>query len=312
MDRKKAYTRLSIALGVFLLYSLFWLVKFLITSGAGYSMEWRFWVTHLFTLLGMAGLIVFITSQFKNSTLLRIFMCKVIVGLPASFIYEYNFLSNFDKYKGDIFSYISIVDILLISVSCSAGLWMLTRERAPQLRHYMIGAESAVAEFSPASGWKRFANYMVDLAFIYYILFNYSDVIRYFRFAGRGSYTNLYNDSYSYIPAFFPLLSLLFYYFILEGIFNTSAGKCATNTIVVNASGDVPSVGQRLGRTLCRLIPFEAFSFFANNARGWHDTVTDTYVTTSAGKFDDKEAEDELAGFLSTEEDNNERWKPKA
>lgn len=308
MDRKKAYTRLSIALGVIFLYSLFWLVKFFITSGIRVSMGWQFWVTHLFTLLGIAGLIIFITSEFKNSLLLRIYMCKVVLGLPATFYYEYNFFSNFSRYKGDIFSYIGIADVLLITVSCVAGLWMLTRERIPKLQHYMIGGESAVAEFSPASAWKRFANYMVDIVFIYYIVFNYLDVIRYSRFVNRSGYRNSYNDSFSYIPAFIPLLSLLFYYFILEGIFNTTVGKCATNTVIVNASGDTPSVGQRLGRTLCRLIPFEAFSFFGEGSRGWHDSITGTYVTKSAGKFDDKETEDELAGFLNGAGDD-ERWK---
>jgi hypothetical protein len=295
MDRKKAYTRLSIALGVFFLYSLFWLVKFLITPGTGYNMGWQVWVTHLFTVLGIAGLIIFITSAFKNSVLLRIFMCKVIIGLPATFFYQYNFLSNFDKYKGDVFSYISIADVLLITVSSVAGLWMLTRERVPKLQHYMIGTESAVAEFSPASGWKRFANYMVDIVFIYFIIFNYLDVVRYWSFLKRNGYM----DSYGYIPVLLPLISLMFYYFILEGIFNTTAGKCATNTVVVNSSGEVPSVGQRLGRTLCRLIPFEAFSFLGTNARGWHDTITDTYVVASTNKYEEKEIEDELSGFLS-------------
>jgi uncharacterized RDD family membrane protein YckC len=299
MDRKKAYTRLSIALGVFFLYSLFWLIKFFVTSGTKYNMGWQFWVTHLFTVVGIAGLIVFVTSDFKNSALLRLFMCKVIIGLPASFFYEYNFLSNFDKYKGDVFSYISVADILLITVSSVAGLWMLTRDRVPALKHYMIGTESAVAEFSPASGWKRFANYMVDIVFIYYIIFNYLDVVRYWSFLNRNGYRYSYRDSYGYIPVLVPLISLMFYYFILEGIFNTTAGKCATNTVVVNSSGEVPSVGQRLGRTLCRLIPFEAFSFLGKNARGWHDTITDTYVVASTDKYEEKETDDELSGFLS-------------
>lgn len=300
MDRKKAYTRLSIALGVFFLYSLFWLGRFLLTAEDGLAVGWQFWVNHLFGLLGMAGLIVFITSKFKSSGLLRIFMCKEIITFPVNAFYEYNTFSNFEKYKDNPGVYISLFLTLLIVVSSVAGLWMLTRDRVLKLKHYMIGSESAVAEFSPVSGWLRLANYAIDLVLIYYTAFNYFEALGFWKFTHGGFYRN----SYGSFPVFLPLLSLLFYYFILEGIFNTSAGKCATNTIIVNSSGQLPSVGQRLGRTLCRLIPFEAFSFLSKSRRGWHDTITDTYVAASINKYEEKEAEDELSGFLSNEELN--------
>ena len=63
-------------------------------------------------------------------------------------------------------------------------------------------------------------------------------------------------------------------------MFNTTPGKCATNTVIVNEAGNRPNFGQILGRTFARLIPFDALSFFS--ARGWHDSLSGTYVVSAA------------------------------
>ena len=41
-------------------------------------------------------------------------------------------------------------------------------------------------------------------------------------------------------------------------------------------NGTKPRFGQVIGRTLCRFVPFEAFSFFGE--RGWHDKIPKTRV----------------------------------
>jgi len=68
------------------------------------------------------------------------------------------------------------------------------------------------------------------------------------------------------------------YYFLFEAITQRTIGKYITNTIVINIDGDKPDLGTIFKRTLCRIIPFEPFSFFRDDARGWHDTITDTIV----------------------------------
>jgi hypothetical protein len=45
---------------------------------------------------------------------------------------------------------------------------------------------------------------------------------------------------------------------------------------VINETGEPVSVLRALGRTFCRLIPFEHFSFFGS--RGWHDSLSRTDV----------------------------------
>ncbi|QDS95071.1 hypothetical protein FF011L_38550 [Roseimaritima multifibrata] len=46
----------------------------------------------------------------------------------------------------------------------------------------------------------------------------------------------------------------------------------------VNEEGGKASFGQVAGRTICRLIPFEIFSFFGTPCRGWHDKIPKTFV----------------------------------
>jgi len=68
------------------------------------------------------------------------------------------------------------------------------------------------------------------------------------------------------------------YYFFLESAFGKSVGKMITGTKVVNAWGEQPDLGSIALRSVCRLIPFEAFSFFGPKTIGWHDSLSKTYV----------------------------------
>jgi uncharacterized RDD family membrane protein YckC len=55
-------------------------------------------------------------------------------------------------------------------------------------------------------------------------------------------------------------------------------GKWITQTIVVDENGEKPNSETILVRSLCRLIPFNAISFLGISGRGWHDTISKTYV----------------------------------
>jgi uncharacterized RDD family membrane protein YckC len=76
------------------------------------------------------------------------------------------------------------------------------------------------------------------------------------------------------------LLVALSYYCILEMSTGMTLGKMIMGTKVVTETGGVPSFGQCLGRSACRFIPFEAFSFFGNKGFpiGWHDSIPKTRV----------------------------------
>lgn len=75
---------------------------------------------------------------------------------------------------------------------------------------------------------------------------------------------------------------ILSYYFLFEGISGRTVGKYLTGTKVVSEDGGKASFGQVVGRTFCRLIPFEIFSFllFDDKSRPvfWHDSFPKTRV----------------------------------
>lgn len=70
----------------------------------------------------------------------------------------------------------------------------------------------------------------------------------------------------------------LFYYNFFEIFFARTIGKFITNTIVVDENGEKPHHDTILIRSLCRLIPFEMISFIGIPARGWHDSLSKTFV----------------------------------
>lgn len=73
---------------------------------------------------------------------------------------------------------------------------------------------------------------------------------------------------------------MLFYFsynFIFEFVFGRTIGKLLTGTKVIDYNGGKPNFKTLLIRNLCRLIPFDAVSFLVAN-RGWHDSISKTYV----------------------------------
>ena len=76
-----------------------------------------------------------------------------------------------------------------------------------------------------------------------------------------------------YIPYFI-------YYPLMEFYFGKTIGKILTKSTVVSKDGGKITFGQAVGRSLCRLIPFNSFSFLGASAIGWHDRISKTRVVS--------------------------------
>ncbi|TXE16287.1 RDD family protein [Psychroserpens burtonensis] len=87
----------------------------------------------------------------------------------------------------------------------------------------------------------------------------------------------------------FGAVILIVYYLIIETLTARSLGKYITNTKVVLYDGSKPTFNEILVRTLCRIIPFEQFSFLGDVGKGWHDSISKTYVVDNA-KFESQKA----------------------
>jgi len=76
----------------------------------------------------------------------------------------------------------------------------------------------------------------------------------------------------------FGAIILLIYFNVIETLTGRSIGKYITKTKVVLYDGSKPTFNEILVRSLCRLIPFEQFSFLGDDGKGWHDSISKTYV----------------------------------
>ncbi len=94
-----------------------------------------------------------------------------------------------------------------------------------------------------------------------------------------GILTALDNTFISYGFGF--AISLL-YFVPQEAGFGRTLGKLITGTKVVMENGSPPTFGATVIRTLCRFIPFEAFSFLGGDRPiGWHDSLSGTRVIST-------------------------------
>jgi len=75
----------------------------------------------------------------------------------------------------------------------------------------------------------------------------------------------------------FEIIVGMIYYNFFEMITGRTMGKLMTGTKVVDEQGKMPSADKIFVRSLCRFIPFDAFSFLGDGP-GWHDSLSKTRV----------------------------------
>lgn len=122
-----------------------------------------------------------------------------------------------------------------------------------------------------ASTGQRFRTMLLDLIFYFIFAFIFGFVLS---LIGLGDLIQNMNDT------LLGIVIILIYYVPQEAFSGRTLGKLITGTKAVKEDGTELSFGQALGRTLCRFIPFEAFSFLGGNGRprGWHDKIPKTKV----------------------------------
>ncbi|MCX2745772.1 RDD family protein [Mangrovivirga sp. M17] len=116
---------------------------------------------------------------------------------------------------------------------------------------------------------RRFLGFLIDYAIFYVMMFL------------LGVVSALYSWGFEEIDDFvLNILSIgvfLSYYILIETITNgRSLGKYILGTKVVKVNGEQPEINDYFVRSICRIVPFEAFSFFGSV--GWHDKWSDTRV----------------------------------
>jgi uncharacterized RDD family membrane protein YckC len=79
-------------------------------------------------------------------------------------------------------------------------------------------------------------------------------------------------------------ISLVFY-FLFEFFYQQTPGKMILGYVVINDKAHDPTMRDIAIRTICRMLPFEAFSCFSENG-GWHDRFSQTYVVSKKERIE--------------------------
>ena len=125
-----------------------------------------------------------------------------------------------------------------------------------------------------ASTGQRLGNLFLDMLFYFVFAFVFGIILA---LIGLGDGIDRMNDH------LLGLIILLIYFVPQEAFSGRTLGKLITGTKAVNEDGTKLTFGKALGRTLCRFIPFEAFSFLGGQGRpkGWHDRIPKTKVIST-------------------------------
>lgn len=154
-----------------------------------------------------------------------------------------------------------------------------------------------------ASKGKRIINLIIDsigyyiFSFIIGILLGILELIG---VSGILNYLETMNVAGSLI---FGVIIVTSYFNIFEILTQRTLGKFISKTMVVLEDGSKPTSQDIILRSFCRLIPFEAFSFLGNDARGWHDSISNTYVVDIAKYEAKKKSQSELELIGKPQED---------
>jgi uncharacterized RDD family membrane protein YckC len=143
-----------------------------------------------------------------------------------------------------------------------------------------------------ASNGQRFLNYILDTIVIIALAFLLSIILAVIALLLGFNGVLIWMGNVSTLEERLIFVSIaILYYVSAEGLFSRSLGKLITGTIVVDENGKKPSFGVIFKRSLCRVIPFDALSFLGSSGRGWHDSMSDTYVVNK------KALEEEVKNF---------------
>lgn len=128
-----------------------------------------------------------------------------------------------------------------------------------------------------ASKGNRFINFVIDTIFYYVLIIFFGIVLGILAALGIEAPLNMIAEGGigSYI---FSFGVFLIYFIVFEAFLQRTLGKYITKTKVIMEDGSKPKLSDITIRSLCRLIPFEVFSFLSDDARGWHDSMSNTYV----------------------------------
>lgn len=237
-------------------------------------------LNQFFYLLLFFGALFYTVSKQKETRLIRfvfvlIFLSKIVLALmiiatvigihwPESYLFRW------------------LLEELCYLVVNAAWIWLSWRVlkyfnqvKLIEKAEHQYGEEVSVS-YTDATLWQRFFHMVAD-SIIAVMVFCWvlrpliwMDGVQHFLLALQAVVGE--RGALTLVILFFGTI----YYVLTEGLFGASPAKLLTETRILTDSGHQPGIGNILGRTICRYVPFESLSFFG--MRGWHDRWSGTQV----------------------------------
>ena len=129
-----------------------------------------------------------------------------------------------------------------------------------------------------ASKGKRFANYLLDLIFFMIFSYIFGVVLGIVLLFVSPESLLIFEEDNKPLEYLLGFIAAMIYYSSLEGLTGRTLAKLITKTKVITENGEKPDFETILIRSLCRFVPFEAFSFLGSEDTGWHDRWSKTIV----------------------------------
>ncbi len=223
-------------------------------------LTYRFVYDSIFMILGIAGVILYFVYNFKMGKILSIYLLHQVMEFIAFFPNKTRNISRILSNEIDLdiwreliylFNFIFIVLIIF----------------------YFIKRKISVLPRRVTKRRIRFSHYFIDNFYLNLLL------LKVFGFQLAVSLNDFSMGNYNFFtPAFYIglFMSAFLYYTVSESIFSQSIGKMITGAYVRSENGQSPNFGQILLRSICRYIPFEAFSFLPSPMVKWHDKFSNT------------------------------------
>jgi len=251
-------------------------------------------------LFAIGGLVQYLITGMRSSILLRlwlyfVFFSSLVEILIISLYYALPHNPEFGNTGPTSYpvallrNFLWGLPVLIVMGYC---YYFLSRQRTAVLT--MEPASEPGKEpgyvFHPADKPLRLAIRLIDLLFVFLVLWSWENAFQLLMGRTRISWITKLTT-----PAEIKVVlgvGLFLYYLLMETITRISFGKIATDTIIVNESGEEPGIGQLVKRGFARLLSLGGWSALFR-VRGWHDKLSRTFVTR--GKYQEEELKDHEA-----------------
>ncbi|HVW97922.1 MAG TPA: RDD family protein [Mucilaginibacter sp.] len=232
-------------------------------------------------VLLLAGAIAFVAGKTKSGRLIRFSFSLILLSNILGIVYSLYFF----VFVKSFFSF-GVSRMLLDLVYLLIGLlWIFVSYRIlcffNNNRSLQLETDAVSPEDGPhlvrAASIQRFLHPLIDTIGTIAV---FSPLLQPFVHYNMGALSRIMlqvqqTTAEKYIILIIILFRLAYYVFF-ETLLGITPAKLLTGTRVVNIEGGKPAFRAIMIRTVVRLIPFEAFSFFAHD--GWHDKWSGTAV----------------------------------